>query len=212
MMGSNARLPFDPVWLFPVTYAAHMIEEYFVGGGFPVWAERALAIQLSNREFVAWNTFAFLLICLGALLVSRYPRLRWIEISIAIAVLGNAAAHIVGSLATWTYSPGLLTSVFVWSPFGCLRLQTVSRGSSRRARFVGTWVGVLVTIAILAVLTLEGCGIGAFTIRSHVTRSPVTEHISRTAALQPAVSASVQTAGTCLARRSQSDSVLRRQF
>jgi Protein of unknown function with HXXEE motif len=154
MMGSNARLPFDAVWLFPATYAVHLVEEYFVRGGFPVWAEHALGIQVSNREFVAWNTFAFVLICLGALLASRYPRLRLIEMGIAIAVLGNAASHIVASLATWTYSPGLLTSVFVWIPLGWLRLQTVSRESSRRARLAGTWVGVLVTIAILGVLAL----------------------------------------------------------
>ena len=154
MTRSNARLPFDPIWFFPATYAVHLVEEYFVNDGFPVWAERALGIQLSNREFVAWNTFAFILICVGALLVSRYPRIRLIEIAMAIAVLGNAAAHIVGSLATWTYSPGLLTSVFVWIPLGWLRLQTVSRESSHRARLAGTWVGVLVTIAILGVLAL----------------------------------------------------------
>ena len=50
-MGFNARLPFDPVWFFPVTDAVHLVEEYFGGGGFPVWAERALGIQFSNREF-----------------------------------------------------------------------------------------------------------------------------------------------------------------
>jgi hypothetical protein len=158
MMGSHARLPFDPVWLFPATYAAHLVEEYFVSGGFPVWAERALGIQLSNREFIAWNTFAFGLICLGALLVSRYPRLRLIEIGIAIAVLGNAVAHIIGSLATGTYSPGLVTSVFVWIPLGWLRLQTVSQASSRRARLAGLWMGLLVTITILAVLGLRAVG------------------------------------------------------
>jgi hypothetical protein len=156
MMGSHARLPFDPVWLFPATSAAHLVEEYFVSGGFPVW--------LSARSRFSWaimsslpGTFAFGLICLGALVVSRYQILRLIEIGIAIAVLGNAVAHIVGSLATGTYSPGL-ASVFVWIPLGWLRLQTVSRASTRSARLAGLWVGLLVTIAILAVLSFRAVG------------------------------------------------------
>jgi hypothetical protein len=44
---------FDPVWLFPVTYVLHLWEEYFIAGGFTVWAERALALQFSAPEFVA---------------------------------------------------------------------------------------------------------------------------------------------------------------
>ena len=140
------------VWLFPVTYVVHLLEEYYVGGGFPVWAQRALGVQLSNREFVGWNVFALAIMCVGALLVSRHPRFRFIEIALAIAVCGNAAAHVIGSLATWTYSPGLITGVLVWIPLGWFRLRTVFRDSSRRARVAGTCIGVFVTIVILTVL------------------------------------------------------------
>jgi hypothetical protein len=148
----NGRPNPAAVWLFPVTYIVHLLEEYFIGGGFPVWAQRALGIQLSNREFVAWNAFALAIMCAGALLVSRHPRFQFIEIALAIAVLGNVAAHVFGSLATWTYSPGLITSVLVWIPLGWFRLRTVFRDSSRRARVAGTCLGVFVTIVILTVL------------------------------------------------------------
>jgi multisubunit Na+/H+ antiporter MnhF subunit len=141
-----------PVWLFPVTYVVHLLEEYFVAGGFPNWAQRALGIQLSNREFVAWNAFALAAMCAGALLVSRYRRFRYIEIGLAIAVLGNVAAHVLGSLATQTYSPGLITGVVVWIPLGWFRLRTVFRDSSRRGRLAGICLGVLVTAVILTVL------------------------------------------------------------
>jgi hypothetical protein len=145
----------DPVWLFPLTYAVHLLEEYFVGGGFPSWAQRALGIQLSNREFVAWNAFALAAMCAGALLVSRYRRFRYIEIGLAIAVLGNVAAHVIGSLATLTYSPGLITGVLVWIPLGWFRLRTVFGHSSRRARVAGICIGVFVTAVILTVLMFQ---------------------------------------------------------
>jgi multisubunit Na+/H+ antiporter MnhF subunit len=117
---------------------------------FPIWAQRVLRIQFSNREFVAWNAFAFALICLGALLVSRHARFRFIEIAMAIAVLGNVAAHVIGSLVTWTYSPGLITGVFAWIPLASVRLQIAFRASSHRGRVAGTCIGVFVTVVILA--------------------------------------------------------------
>lgn len=140
------------MWLFPITYAVHLLEEYFCGGGFPGWAQRALGVQLSNGEFVAWNAFAFASILAGALLVSRHARFGFIEIAIAIAVLANATAHVIGSLVTWTYSPGLITGVSLWTPLGWIRLETVGRASSRRTRIAGTCIGVFVTLVIMAVL------------------------------------------------------------
>ncbi len=146
------RIEVAPVWLFPLTYVVHLLEEYFAWGGFPAWAQRALGIHLTDREFVAWNVFALAIMCVGALLVSRHSKFRFIEIALAIAVLGNVAVHVIGSLATWTYSPGLVTGVVVWIPLGSSRLRSVIRESSRRARVAGTCMGVFVTIVILAVL------------------------------------------------------------
>ena len=99
----------DAVWLFPPTYVIHVTEEYLAAGGFPFWAERTLAIRFSNEEFTGWSTLALGLTCLGAWLVSRHSKFRFIEISLAIAVLGNVAMHVVASVLTWTYSPGLVS-------------------------------------------------------------------------------------------------------
>ena len=87
----------DAVWLFPPTFVIHLTEEYLAAGGFPLWAERTLAIRFSNAEFTAWSTLALGLTCLGAWLVSRDSKFRFIEISLAIAVLGNVAMHVVAT-------------------------------------------------------------------------------------------------------------------
>jgi hypothetical protein len=173
-LDSFERRSLSPVWLFPLTYVVHLLEEYFVRGGFPAWAQRALGIHLTDREFVAWNAFALASMCVGALLVSRHSRFRFIEIALAIAVLGNVAAHVIGSVATWTYSPGLVTGVFIWIPVGWFRLHTVARSSSRRTLIAGTCVGLFVTIVIFAVLiwTAEG-GIRPRDSRSYQQFRPV---------------------------------------
>ena len=147
------------VWLFPATYILHLCEEYFVAGGFTLWAERALRLQFSDAEFVAWNAFALGLMCLAAWLVSRDPKFRFIEIALAVAVLGNVLAHVLGSLMTRTYSPGLLTGVALWTPVGVYSLQSAWGASTRKARMAGVYIGlsvVLVTMAAVAARAVLG--------------------------------------------------------
>ena len=146
------RTPRLAAALFPASYAIHLFEEYFAGSGFPAWAERALGIRFSEAELVTWNAAGLTLMCVGAVLAASHQRYRAIEIAMSIAVLGNAAAHSLASLVTWTYSPGLLTGLFVWLPFGLLRLRAAYRHSSPAARVTGVWLGVLVIGVMLAVL------------------------------------------------------------
>ena len=153
-MVPRAARRLDRVWLFPATYLLHLVEEYFAGGGFPAWAARALGAVFTNAEFVAWNVFALLLMCAAAWLVRRHANLRFIEIALAVAVLGNAAAHVLGSLVTWTYSPGLVTSIVAWCPLGWIRLRSARRASTRRARRAGTYIGLAVVVITLTVVAL----------------------------------------------------------
>ena len=146
----------DPVWLFPPTYVIHLTEEYLAAGGFPFWAERTLAIQFSNEAFTAWSTLALGLTCLGAWLVSRHSKFRFIEISLAIAVLGNVAMHVVASVLTWTYSPGLVSGVLIWVPLGTVRLRNARRTSTPRAYMAGVYLGLSVVLITMAVVAVGG--------------------------------------------------------
>lgn len=139
-------------WLFPVTFAVHLVEEYTADDWFGAWSARELGLGISTREFIAWNALAFALMCAGAVLTIAFSRLRWIEIAMAIAVLGNALFHVAASAATLTYSPGLVTAVLLWIPLGAARLPLAFRTTSPRGRRIGVTVGVSAVIASLSVL------------------------------------------------------------
>jgi Protein of unknown function with HXXEE motif len=144
------------VWLFPPTYALHLIEEYLVAGGWPLWAESTLGVHFNNSEFIAWNVFALGLMCVGVWLVSRNAKFRFIEIALAVAVLGNGLAHVLVSLVTGTYSPGLVTGVVVWTPLSVVCLRDANEAVTRKARLAGLYLGlgvVLVTVAVVAFRT-----------------------------------------------------------
>ena len=189
MMGSNARLPFDPVWLFPATYAVHPGRRIFVRGGFHVWAERALGIRLSNGEFVAWNTFAFALICVGAAgePIPTTPLHRdWHRDRGAWQRYGACRRQ-----------PGNM-DVFTWTAHEHVRLDPARMApiSDRLSRILpqsptGRNVyGHFGDDRDSGGAHLESCVIGAAAIGSHVARSPVIERIARTVP-QTTVSASV---------------------
>jgi hypothetical protein len=143
------------VWLFPATYALHLGEEYAVAGGFTVWAERTLGIRFSQFDFVAWNAFALALVCVGAWLVSRDSKFRFIEIALSIAVLGNVLTHLIGTVLTRTYSPGLATGILIWVPLGTVRLRQAVRASGHRARIAGCCIGIGVVLVTLLVVSLR---------------------------------------------------------
>ena len=142
------------VWLFPATYVVHLIEEYYAAEGFPVWAGQALGLTLSGRAFIAWNAVGLAFMCAGAALVARRATLRWIEIAMSLAVLTNVAGHVAASVLTESYSPGVITGVIAWAPLGMVRLPAAYRFASRQGRVIGLAVGLAVTLATLAVLTL----------------------------------------------------------
>ena len=143
------------VWLFPSTYVVHLAEEYFGADGFTVWLQRTFGIPLTDAEFVAWNVFGLMLMCVGAVLVGRGAQFRFIEIALAVAVLGNAAGHAISSIVTLTYSPGLITGVLLWGPLGWFRLRMGAAATSRRGRIAGVSIGVLVIFVTLTILALR---------------------------------------------------------
>ena len=101
-------------------------------------------------------TLALGLTCLGAWLVSRHSKFRFIEISLAIAVLGNVAMHVVASVLTWTYSPGLVSGVLIWVPLGTVRLRSARRTSTPRGYVAGVYLGLSVVLITMAVVAVGG--------------------------------------------------------
>ena len=112
----------DPLlaWLLVAAYAAHVVEEWF--GGFPEWLAVVTGAPLPRDAFLAINTVALLLVALATRAATRSPARGWIAIAVAAVLFVNALLHILGSVVTGTYSPGLFTGVILYVPLGGLSL------------------------------------------------------------------------------------------
>ena len=144
----------DPplVWLLVGAYAAHLVEELV--GGFPNWLGTVIGRPLAGRDFLIINAVGVGAMIVAAYLSATRATLRWLAVGMATVLLVNGLLHLAGSLATGTYSPGLITGIVLYVPLGQLVLLRASDQAPRA--FV--WRGVLAGLAAHAAVTLTAFG------------------------------------------------------
>ena len=142
-------------WLFPATYALHIVEEVWGGEGFGAWLGRVAGVELEATQFLVWNALALLLMAAGVVLTLRFGHMRWLLVAYAVAFLLNAISHLAASLYTVSYSPGLVSSLLLWLPLCALTLLRFRKTLSRRARRAGLLVGLLSHCIVLALTFLS---------------------------------------------------------
>ena len=141
----------DPqlLWLLPGAYAAHLLEEWF--GGFPEWVGTVVGAPLPRSAFLAINAVAFLLMLVAVRLSTRREESGWMAIAIATILGVNGVAHIFGSLATRSYSPGLITGVVLYLPLAKLLLMRAWLQARRETWRVGVVSGVVLHALMMVV-------------------------------------------------------------
>jgi hypothetical protein len=134
--------PWPRLWplLLPLAYLVHLAEEQWTGGGFPAWVSSTVGAPLTEARFVVINAVAWPLalgVCAAAV---AWPKLCWPVLAVAAVLALNGAVHLLGSLATASDSPGVVSGVLVYLPLG---LATLRRG--RGAVTPGAFLGALLT-------------------------------------------------------------------
>ena len=141
--------------LFPITYLAHITEEYWGGGGYSKYLLTNYCVELSPQRFLLLQAVGLFLMGLGVVLgiILRFP-LTMVAMLGAI-VLGNALVHTFRSVHSRVYSPGLITAVLLWLPLGVLSLLAVWPLTSAGRFGMALGVGV-VTNCVVELITFRG--------------------------------------------------------
>ncbi len=114
---SNAIGRWWPLML-PIAYLLHLLEEWFGGEGFASWTARALGAPVSPTRFIVLNGIVWPLFAILTVLAMRRPKLAWFLTTFGALIVINASLHVLGALATASYSPGLVTGLLLYLPFG----------------------------------------------------------------------------------------------
>ncbi|HEY8224624.1 MAG TPA: HXXEE domain-containing protein [Pyrinomonadaceae bacterium] len=134
--------------LFPLTYIAHLAEEYWAGGGYSNYLFRRYSVELSPRWFMALQSVGLFLMIAGAALaiLLRFPVTMLAMLS--AIVLGNSLIHIVRSVSDRTYTPGLVTAVTLWLPLVILTLKEIWPASSTGKLLFALSVGLIANYVV----------------------------------------------------------------
>ncbi|HKR01032.1 MAG TPA: HXXEE domain-containing protein [Pyrinomonadaceae bacterium] len=134
-------------WLFPLSYLVHIAEEYW--GGFPAWIARFWDVESSSSNFLSWNGGALIMMALGVALSLRTKSYRWLLVSFGTVILVNGLAHALASVATWSYSPGVISGLLLFIPLGTITLLRARGSVNRRTFRAGVIVGVLMHVVVV---------------------------------------------------------------
>jgi hypothetical protein len=133
-------------WLLPLTYLAHVAEEFW--GGFPAWMSSLSGAELTPARFLALNAVAWGVMAGGVALTVFTRSFRWLVIAFSTAICVNGAAHLLASLGTRTYSPGVITGTLLWLPLGVYALRSARIRVERHVLVGGIAAGVLFHAAV----------------------------------------------------------------
>jgi len=134
--------------LYPLTYLAHIAEEYY--GGFPKWSARFLGLHLTPEGFLRLNTIAWIIMLCASFLAILFASLRWLILPFAAATFINGCAHAIASLITVSYSPGVITGLTLWLPLGVITLRRSYRHLPHWVFWMAVSLGVLLHVIVTA--------------------------------------------------------------
>jgi hypothetical protein len=144
------------LWLLPAAYVCHLLEEWF--GSFPEWMALVIGAPLPRPAFLAINAVALAAALLAVRASVRHEAHGWMAIALATILLTNGVAHLLGSMATGAYAPGLFTGIILYLPLAGLVLLRASTQSRRdvfgRAVAAGLGLHALVVVIAYAAATM----------------------------------------------------------
>ena len=155
MAAKKARGKTDGVerlgWLLPVTFAAHIGEEYL--GGFPGWFSRVVGGRLTTERFFELAGLGWVAMAVAVAIAVTVRPARIVLVVLASMILTNAALHVGASLVTAGYSPGTVTAGLLWIPLGVALLLKLERELPHAVLAAGIGIGVAIhAMIVLAAL------------------------------------------------------------
>ena len=137
--------------MLPLSYLLHLGEEWWGGEGFAAWTARAVGSPVSTTRFLVLNGIVWPVFLMLTIVAILRPRWAWFPVAFATVVLINAALHVLGTLASASYSPGSITGALLYVPVGIAALVHGKRVVSPPAFRGGVVLGVLIHAAVVVV-------------------------------------------------------------
>ncbi|MCX5752370.1 MAG: HXXEE domain-containing protein [Candidatus Krumholzibacteria bacterium] len=140
------------VWLLPLAYAIHVIEEAYGGRGLLGWMIERGGLRLSIADFLGVNFVGLAIIAVATWGARRRQSWLWTLASAGAILLVNGMSHIAASAAVRYYVSGMWTGIAIYIPLGAVLLFRVRRLVRPRVFWAAVAVGFVIHAAVLWVV------------------------------------------------------------
>jgi len=134
------------IWLLPLAYALHVIEEAYGGHGLIGWMIERGGLHLSMGVFFGANVVGLAIIAAATWGARMHRAWQWPIASAGAILFMNGLSHVAASIASRHYVSGMYTGIAFYLPLGALLLVRV-QGRVRPGVF---WAAVAVGFVIHA--------------------------------------------------------------
>lgn len=140
------------VWLLPVAYALHVMEEAYGGSGLIGWMIARGGLRQSLAVFFGVNFAGLAFIAVAAWAARRQSSWLWLLASAGTILLVNGVSHVAASVAARYYVSGMWTGIAFYVPLGAALLFRVRRLVRPRVFWAAAAVGFVIHAAVLWVV------------------------------------------------------------
>jgi len=107
-------------WFLPVAFLLHLLDEYFIGAGFAGWFSMLFKASLSESNFIVINAAGFAIVLIIAILYTIGKVNNFVLATVGSLFFINGIIHPLASFLSATFSPGTITGVIIYLPFGLI--------------------------------------------------------------------------------------------
>ena len=135
-------------WLLPLAIFIHQVEEYLLG--FPAWYSELMNVELSNQDFLIINgvgLFAFVVWSISY----YFSKNNTIPAALGTLALVNGLIHVGISLYMLEYSPGTISSIFIYIPLGLFIYKKIFPQLGSGQRIIAISIGMLIQVIAFSV-------------------------------------------------------------
>ena len=144
----NRLKPKHIAWFLPAAYLLHLIEEYFGGEGFYSWFSSLLNVDLSSLDFIVINSFGFTITLIIVILYNLNKVSNFLIAALGSLFFINGIIHLLASIFTASYSPGIITGIIIYLPLGVLVFKKIFPLLPEDQRILSFIAGVAVQIIV----------------------------------------------------------------
>ncbi len=115
------------IWLLPLAYASHVMEEAYGGHGLIGWMNERGGIHLSMAAFFVVNLVGLAIIAVATWGARMHRLWQWPLASAGTILFMNGLSHVAASIAVRQYVSGMWTGIVLYIPLGAVLLVRVQR-------------------------------------------------------------------------------------